>query len=133
MLNFPKRRRKQVEIPLTSLIDIVFLLLIYFLLTSNFVTQQTLDIQLPQGEIDTPAVEQLVVIGLDKQGNFYFGDTLAGERDLAYLLQVALARALRPEVVIKADREARYDRVVRAMEIAKTSGASRLHLAIDRK
>lgn len=133
MLTFSRRRRAQVVVPLTSLIDIVFLLLIYFLLTSNFVTQQTLDIQLPQGELETPAVEQLVVVGVDNQGNFYFGDTRVEERELAYLLHVAVARAQRPEVVIKADREARYDRVVRVMEIAKGSGASRLHLAIDRK
>ena len=133
MLNFSRRPRAKVAIPLTSLIDIVFLLLIYFLLTSNFVTQQTIDVQLPKVEMEAPAIEQLVVITVDRQGNFYFADTLVDERELASRVRLGLAAAVRPEVVIKADRDVSYDRVVAAMDIAKRNGASLLHLAIERK
>ncbi|MDP2105080.1 MAG: biopolymer transporter ExbD, partial [Desulfobulbaceae bacterium] len=83
MLNFPARRRRQFAIPLTPLIDIVFLLLIYFLLTSNFVTQQAIDIQLPQVTMETPAIEQLVVVTVDRDGNFYVAGTMVREQDLA--------------------------------------------------
>jgi len=133
MLTFSRRFRPKVSVPLTSLIDVVFLLLVYFLLTSNFVTQQAIDIRLPQVDTETPATEQLVVITLDRQGNFYIADTLVGERELAYQVRYGLAAADRPEVVIKADREVRYDRVIVAMDIAKQNGASVLHLAIERK
>ncbi|MBI5558658.1 MAG: biopolymer transporter ExbD [Deltaproteobacteria bacterium] len=133
MLKFPARRRPQSSIPLTSLIDIVFLLLIYFLLTSNFVTQQAIDIQLPQVSMETPSTEQVVVISVDRDGNFYAGNTRVGERDLALHVRAGLTTADRQEVVIKADREVRYDRVVAAMEIARKNGANRLHLAIEGK
>lgn len=133
MLNFSRRPRTKIAIPLTSLIDIVFLLLIYFLLTSNFISQQTIDVQLPKAEMQTLAIEQLVVITVDKQGNFYVADIMVEEWQLANQIQRALAAAIRPEVVIKADREVSYERVIVAMDIAKKNGASVLHLAIERK
>ncbi|OKY76022.1 MAG: hypothetical protein BM485_05120 [Desulfobulbaceae bacterium DB1] len=133
MLTFPRRSRTQVAVPLTSLIDIVFLLLVYFLLTSNFVTQEAIDIRLPQVDSEKPAIEQLVVITVDSQGNFYIADTLVGEQELARQVRFGLAEADRQEVVIKADRDVRYDRVIAAMDIAKMSGASSLHLAIEHK
>jgi biopolymer transport protein ExbD len=133
MLAFSRRSRPRVEVPLTSLIDVVFLLLIYFLLTSNFVTQQAIDIELPRVDSESPAAEQLVVISVDRQGNFYIADKPVGERDLAWQVKYGLAAADRPEVVIKADREVRYDRVITAMDIARLNGATSLHLAIERK
>lgn len=134
MLNFPVRRRPKFTIPLTSLIDIVFLLLIYFLLTSNFVTQQGIEIQLPQvTTIETPSIEQLVVITVDREGNFYVGESMVREQDLARHVFAGLIAATKPEVVIKADRGVRYDRVVTAMDIAKQNGATHLHLAIERR
>ena len=45
-----KRNRGQVQVPLTSLIDIVFLLLIYFLLTTNFMVDEGIKIKLPQAK-----------------------------------------------------------------------------------
>lgn len=133
MLTFPRRSRTQAAVPLTSLIDIVFLLLVYFLLTSNFVTQEAIDIRLPQVDSEKPAIEQLVVITVDSQGNFYIADTLVGEQELARQVRFGLAEADRQEVVIKADRDVRYDRVIAAMDIAKMNGASSLHLAIEHK
>ncbi|MFH1217193.1 MAG: biopolymer transporter ExbD [Pseudomonadota bacterium] len=133
MLNFPRRSRTQVAVPLTSLIDIVFLLLVYFLLTSNFVTQEAIDIRLPQVDSERPAAEQLVVITVDRRGNFYIAGTLVGEQELARQVRFGLAEADRQEVVIKADRDVRYDRVIAAMDIAKKSGAGILHLAIEHK
>ncbi|RJX27687.1 MAG: biopolymer transporter ExbD [Desulfurivibrio sp.] len=131
MLNFSRRSRPKGEVPLTSLIDVVFLLLIYFLLTSNFVTQQAIEIRLPEVDTRTPSAEQLVVISVDRLGDFYIGDIRVDERLLAQQVRIGLAAADRPEVVIKADREVRYDRVIAAMDIAKQNGAAVLHLAIE--
>ena len=84
-------------------------------------------------DTENPAAEQLVVITVDSSGNFYIAGTLVGERELAWQVRYGLATADRPEVVIKADREVRYDRVVTALDIAKMNGANRVHLAIERK
>ena len=133
MLTFARRSRPRVSVPLTSLIDVVFLLLVYFLLTSNFVTQEAFDIRLPQVDTETPSAEQLVVITVDRQGNFSIGNIRVDERLLAQQVRRALVAADRPDVVIRADRDVRYDRVIRAMDIAKENGADRLHLAIEHK
>jgi len=52
-----KRPRYTVQAPLTSLIDIVFLLLVYFLLTTNFMVDEGIDIKLPQAEASKPQTQ----------------------------------------------------------------------------
>jgi len=57
-----KRPRYQIQAPLTSLIDIVFLLLIYFLLTTNFMVDEGIKIKLPQAKASAPQTEQEITI-----------------------------------------------------------------------
>lgn len=122
-----------INIPLTSLIDIVFLLLVYFLLTSNFIEQDSIDVSLPEAT-STPAVDQdQLVVTIDRQGSCYFNDVLISEEDLAIELAVRLQSAPQRGVLVKADRLVVYDRVVRVMDLAHRQGARKLLLAIDPK
>ena len=68
-----KRKRLQVEVPLTSLIDIVFLLLIYFLLTTNFMVDEGIKIKLPQAKASAPQTEEVITVYVDQQGRAYLG------------------------------------------------------------
>jgi biopolymer transport protein ExbD len=133
MLVIASRRRSKIAIQLTPLIDMVFLLLIYFLLTSNFVTQEGIDVQLPQVEMPTTAAEQLTVITVHRHGAFSCEGKMMNDKELADALGSSLRQASRPDVVIKGDRDVHYERVVTAMDIAKMAGAQKLHLAIERK
>ena len=66
-----KRRRYTVKMPLTPLIDIVFLLLIYFLLTTNFMVDEGIKIKLPQAKASAPQKEQEITVYIDKDGRTY--------------------------------------------------------------
>jgi biopolymer transport protein ExbD len=66
MLKFKKRtNRYQIQAPLTSLIDIVFLLLIYFLLTTNFIVEEGIKIKLPQATASAPQIKQEITVFVD--------------------------------------------------------------------
>jgi len=68
MLKFKKRtNRYQIQAPLTSLIDIVFLLLIYFLLTTNFIVEEGIKIKLPQATASAPQIKQEITVFVDKE------------------------------------------------------------------
>lgn len=133
MLRFPPRRRTEVTMPLTSLIDIVFQLLIYFLLTSSWVVQESINIRLPEVRSDMSAAEPETVVAVDSMGIFHFAGSPVDEATLASLLRGRLAQAAKKAVVVQADRGVLYDRVVRAMDVARAAGAETLSLAIERK
>ena len=57
-----KRKRYEIQAPLTSLIDIVFMLLIYFLLTTNFMVDEGIKIKLPQAKAAAPSAKTLAVL-----------------------------------------------------------------------
>lgn len=122
-----------INIPLTSLIDIVFLLLIYFLLTSTFVEQDSLDVSLPEVTGSPAADQDHLVVTIDRQGNCFFNDAPISEADLAIELAVRLRFAPQRGVLVKADRRVVYDRVVRIMDLAGRQGARKLMLATDTK
>ena len=132
-MRFPSRKRKPPTIHLTALIDIVFLLLIFFLLTSNFVTQQGQTIQVP--EVSTESAELLpdIMVRVDHAGSFYFNNVLVNDSILLRLLSQELARADKQHVAIQADRRVPYDRVVDAIDIAKQAGAKDFLLVTRQK
>lgn len=122
-------QRATVVMPLASLIDIVFLLLIFFLLTSNFLAQEGLDLRLPADERAAPLIEHELVVSLDKDGRVF----IAGQEVDSGRLPEMLARLLegRPNrnVVIRADKALALEFVVRAMAAARDAGADKLLLA----
>ena len=128
-----RRDRKKAEIPLTPMIDIVFLLLIYFLLTTNFLVEEGITINLPEANAVAPRIQTEITVCLDRNGSVIFK-----EREMSFeLLFTTLKDMIDPHgdqlVVVKADKEVALKAAVRVMDIAKTAGAARLSLATERK
>lgn len=124
-----RRSWMQVAIDLTPLIDVVFLLLLFFLLTAAPAPDPTLDVQLPHAQGSQPPVGQEVVIVLKSDGSLYVEGSQVDLRGLeAYLQQAATTKNTR--VVLKGDRFARYDIFVSVLEITATLGLP-LHVAVE--
>ena len=66
-----KTARYAVQPPLTSLIDIVFLLLIYFLLTTNFMVDEGINIKLPQAQAAKPQTQREITVYVDTEGKAF--------------------------------------------------------------
>jgi len=128
-----KRKPFQVQVPLTSLIDIVFLLLIYFLLTTNFMVDEGIKIKLPQAKAAAPQTEEVITVYVDKEGRAFLG---ADEVPLAELFD-RIKEKIGPKenelVVVRADRAVILNKAVKVMDIAKAAGAGRLCLATEKE
>ncbi len=131
MLKIKKREKPQIQWPLTALIDIVFLLLIYFLLTTNFLTEEGINVKLPQAKKASPQQEESITVYVDKIGNFYLGKRKVSAKELMKELKSTLAKSPEKIVVIKADRNVILNYAVKAMDIARASGAKKLFLATE--
>jgi len=133
MLPFRKQQvRYGIQIPLTSLIDIVFMLLIYFLLTTNFMVEQGIDVNLPNAEASAPQTRQEVTVYIDRTGAVYLGEAKIDFNDLFDRLTQRIKENPQRLVVIKADRSVMVDRAVQVMDMARAAGAKQLFLATER-
>lgn len=132
---FPKKERQfyQLQAPLTSLIDIVFLLLIYFLLTTNFMVDEGIGIQLPQANATAARSEKEISIQIDHQGTVFLENRAVPLNELFRLLKEKIHGRPDLPVVIKADRSIALNQAVRVMDVAKAAGAGRLVLATEKE
>lgn len=133
-MRFPEKKRRRPTIHLTALIDIVFLLLIFFLLTSNFVDQQGVSIIVPEIEsVDSELLPDLIV-QIDQQGHFYFEHLIIQDQDTLFTtIKDKIKSSLKENVIIQADRRVQYDSVVQAIDAAKMAGAKSILLATKRQ
>lgn len=132
-MRFPIRKRSTPTIHLTALIDIVFLLLVFFLLTSNFVTQHGVSIQLPEVASKSKDLLPDIIVRVDHQGVFYFKGIAVTDDLLHNYIRNSLTVDKMAKVAIHADRRVAYDRVVDAIDIAKQAGAKDFLLVTHKK
>lgn len=128
----PKRNRYQIQAPLTSLIDIVFMLLIYFLLTTNFMVDEGIKIKLPQAKAAAPQTQQEITVYVDRDGRAYIQDREIPPDQIFKELKQRIGNKKDQLVVIKADRAVILNKAVRVMDLAKAAGAGRLCLATEK-
>lgn len=136
MLVHQKRKpRYQIEMPLTSLIDIVFMLLIYFMLTANFIVEEGIAIKLPQADQSAAQeeVSEEITVFVNSAGGTYIGGEPVPESELMATLQKMIGDQPDRLVIIKADRTVVLNSAVRVMDIAKSAGAGRLCIATEKE
>ena len=104
-LNFSSGRKPLTAFSLASLTDIVLLLLIFFLLTSSFVTQRGLKVNLPDTASATPLEAQYVSVTILPSGGLFVDETETTADSLTATL--AALRGDRDAIAVYADREAR--------------------------
>jgi biopolymer transport protein ExbD len=113
---------------LTPLIDVVFLLLIFFLVTSEFENEEKrLDIVLPSATTAVPMISKPreIVIDIDREGTVFLSGQPTNLGELQKLLKVAAAsNPTNQSVVIRADRSTAFQPVVNVMDLCNQSGIS---------
>jgi biopolymer transport protein ExbD len=133
MLSFKRHKdRYQMQSPLTSLIDIVFLLLIYFLLTTNFLVEEGITIKLPDAKASAPQIKQEITVTVDEEGRAYMADQEIPLDQLYTRIKAMIGKDKDRLVIIKADKTVILNKAVKVMDIAKAAGASRLSLATEK-
>jgi len=121
----PRTRREATLINLTSLIDVVFLLLIFFMVSTSFALIRGIKVDLPTTTTPQEEIEQRIVISITKEGKIYLDKTQISKTELVKTLkrQIGKKKSL---VVINADKDTRHGMVVEVMDLAKQGGAGKL-------
>lgn len=132
-MNFRARRRAEVDLDITPLIDVVFLLLIFFMVSTTFEHDSEINITLPTASREAPEPRpEAINVALDAAGEVYINDNALANAQLQ-TIKAALADALAglddPPVIISADAETAHQAVVRVMDAARQLGLARITFA----
>lgn len=128
-------RRRTSNIPnLTPLIDIVFLLLVFFMLTSHFVRENTIDIDLPVADSGKALTEdkQLEVV-IDARGIIRIGNQNIAPEALEATLRQELSHRKDKVVRVRGDRSAALGRAVNILDASRKAGAQAVDIVAERK
>lgn len=125
-MNIRRKLRAHTEIHTGPLNDILFILLLFFLIASTLANPNLVRVNNPRGSKDMKA-KQNIIVSIDKNQQFYIGQTPVSNVDVDTLLSQAITKARTmvdtPSVVVNADTSAYYGEVFRVMRIAKRNGA----------
>jgi len=132
-MNFRPDRRDEVDLDITPLIDVVFLLLIFFMVSTTFEHNSEINITLPSSSKEiTEAKPDAVNVGLDSQGAVYINDKALVNAQIE-TIKTALSEALvgldDPPIIISADANASHQSVVRVMDAARQLGLVKITFA----
>jgi len=123
-------RRIDVIVDVTPLIDVVFLLLIFFMITTTFVNSPGIEVDLPKASnSENPIQPQDVVVAIGLDGEIVFEHNKVSVSELAALLESKFTEKPDATVVVQADQEVFHGLVVKVMDVAKEAGFSKLAIA----
>jgi len=108
-----------------SLTDIIFLLLVFFLLSSTFVLQPGIKVQLPTTTHTDISSEKSIVISLTKDGTIYLNDELVNQIELGSRLRQMVLNVGNPIIALRSDKASTIENLVEIMDIAKSAGGDR--------
>lgn len=103
----------------SSLTDIVLLLLIFFLLTSSFVTNFGIKVNIPEAESGSTTQNEFISVAITKEGEFYVNGDLTARGSLALQIRSVRNNKQSSTIILRADKDAKVDDAVRVMNIGK--------------
>jgi biopolymer transport protein ExbD len=129
-MNFrPSKKGRGLIINVTSLIDVMFLLLIFFMVSSTFKNQPAINLVLPRSATASETVDTPAILFLTAEGEVYLNDTLIDKETLAVRLKDMREESGEDRMVLRADESAAHGDVVELIDTIKQSGFTRVSLS----
>jgi len=127
------RSKEKAEIKIAPLIDMVFILLIFFIVTTSFVPETGVSVERPAARSAENLESRSILIGIGSSGEIYMSGSRVGLFSLKPLLENKLRNQPNLSVVLVADKATAADLIVRVMDEVRISGVKRIALATEKK
>jgi biopolymer transport protein ExbD/biopolymer transport protein TolR len=133
-MQFRTSKREDARVEITPLVDMVFLLLIFFMLSTTFIVTPGIKVNLPKSSAEKVTREkQEVRIVVTRDNNIFLERQLVTLEELDVRFRQVARKDPQVMVVIQADSKAMHGRVVEVMDAAKVAGLNRLAIATSPK
>ncbi|MCK8601158.1 ExbD/TolR family protein [Desulfoferrobacter suflitae] len=127
------RRSRNTELNLAPLIDMIFILLIFFLVTTSFVREAGVDIDRPQAQSASNKEKVQLIIGVDAGGLIYIDGKTIDVRSVRARMDRFVAETPQSSVVIVADRKSETGIVVQILDACRLAGVKDISLSAEKK
>ncbi|NOQ17038.1 MAG: biopolymer transporter ExbD [Methyloprofundus sp.] len=136
-MNFRKNKHQPLEISLTPMIDVVFLLLIFFMVTTTFSQQTAIKIQLPQadGQAKVERQQQVLMLTIAKGGQYYINDKALADGKLSTLSKALSKFSSNKHIplVINADARAPVQSAISVLDVASKIGFTNITFVTEKE
>ena len=119
------------EINITPMLDVVFILLIFFIVTANFIKEPGLEVNRPDSETAEPTENAAILIAVGNAGEIYLDGRRIDKRQVKANVVRLLAENPQGSVVIQADEKATADTIMAVMDGAREAGVYNISLASE--
>jgi biopolymer transport protein ExbD len=124
-----KRNSRSVFVNVTSFIDVLFVLLLFFMVSTTFVNQPAMSLDLPKAVHTQGTRQPAIIVYVDQHGNVHLNDEPVDDALLDTALRSRLATSEDKAVVLKADSRVSHGTVVHVLDIIKGAGVLKLTIA----
>ncbi len=133
-MDFIRQKTEKPHIEIAPLVDIIFLLLIFFMLSSNFITPK-LKMELPKALFEEKLEKVDLVVTVDSKNRIFINkNEIDPEKtDFQKALEEKMAALGKYDVIFRGDKEIGYETFVKILDIAKAAGATSFSVEHDKK
>ena len=133
----PRRKRippdaDESGIDLTPLLDVVFIMLIFFIVTATFTQQSGIEINRPMAATSNQLEGESIIIAIDKNNQIWLDDRNIDARTVKSHIAKIRTRNPKAALIIEADRESQTDQVIRVMDGARRAGVTEISIASEK-
>jgi biopolymer transport protein ExbD len=132
MKPFARRKTEAVGVDITPLLDVVFQLLLFFILTSALV-QPGIELDLPESNQSNESPEADLVISVDKEGRVFFNDKIVDIEEVETSLRFFAMQNSNRNVILRVDSAAPYSKFFSVLDASRNAGIENLHLAHEER
>jgi biopolymer transport protein ExbD len=132
----PLRGGRKPEVQMSPLIDVIFLLLIFYAVTTQFVSDERLKLKLPEAEtaesVGIRQEEKPPEVKVASDGSIWIDNQIVPEMELEARIRELVERAPDDGIILKGDKGADYGVVVHVLDVARKVGAKAIQMSADR-
>ena len=118
-MELKRRNRVNAEFSMASMTDIIFLLLIFFMITSSAISQSAIEVKLPNADAANPSAQDPATVTINEAGKYFVNDKEIPKENLENYLVQELKNETTPTFTIRADENTKHKDVVFVMAIAE--------------
>lgn len=127
--NLPRKKQKDMGIDMGPLMDIVFILLIFFVVTSSFTRETGVDVTKPQAQSASQLEKENLLIAITREGTIHINERQVNLASLQDILKQSLAKTPDREAVIIADKGSETGVLVQVIDACNLSGVKKVSIA----
>jgi biopolymer transport protein ExbD len=124
--------RRKVTLNLTSLIDVLFILIIFFAVSSTFLEQPGIELKLPEAESSEVQPTQKVVIYVDSEGDIFLNDDSMELDQLADAVESLISTQTEKSVILRADSAVKHGTIISIMDLLRRKGIFKIVVSTEK-